>query len=287
MAINILAWNMQGERNTGYSDVYPLIFGQVLPRLVKQAPADTWIVYLCECGNPFGLNAKAVKPGAIGYFFESKDSGQNYYITPWSMPKGIAVRGIYCPWQSTDTGKNLRCSTMIMEVATYSPLTGNQTPSFNMDYQFIGSDDANLDNIRPVAYVTKYNQNSAQYYVGGVHNVAAQSPAVKAVNRLVQFFFAGTLGSMLTGDMNVAAPIPPNGTWPNTINLGNYSALLAGGPTQLSGNQLDWAMYSFGNPKTKGAGFAKYLLGVSPFDTGKYSGYISSDHEIMVYSIGL
>lgn len=287
MAINIISWNMQGERNIGYSDVYPLLFGQVLPRLVKIAPNDTWLVYLCECGNPFAFDASTVSPGAAGYLFESYDLDDNYRGITWTMPKGLAVRGIYCPWQSSDSGNNLRCSTMIMEVATYEPISLDETPVFNLSYQFIGSKDNNLNNIRPIPFVTSFKGKTAQYYVGGVHNVAAQSPAAKAVNKLVQYFFAGSLGSVLAGDMNVSAPIYKSDSWPTGMDFGAYTPLLAGDVTQVSGGQLDWAMYSFKKPKEAEAGLAKNIIDVSGFDTGKYSGYISSDHEIMIYSIGL
>ena len=208
--------------------------------------------------------------------------------------KGIAVRGIYCPWQKSDGISNLRCSNMIMEVATYDPLSINNKPFFKLICEFLASEDGLLKNIRPIPFATSFKNTTAQYYVGGVHNIATQSLAAKAVNRLAQHFFAGSLGSVIAGDMNVSAPIDAQGKsakdkgkWPCSMEFGTYTPLLSGKATQSSGGQLDWAMHSFKNPKISQAFLAKNIINVSPFDTGRYSGYASSDHEILVYSIEL
>ena len=284
MAVSIIAWNMQGERSTGYNDAYPLIFSKIMPLLFDAYPGDYWLIYLCEAGNPWNLDASQVTPGATGVSFNSNPAGKEFPIT-WSIPKNFAVRGIYSPWQKPDKGANLRCSVMIMEVTKYGCDNFPKYPRFQFSYDFLKAG-SEYNNIRPIVYAVKTAGSNADFLVAGVHNVANQSAAIDPTNNIARSFPGGTHGACIVGDMNIAAPIGPTAKWPIGLDLGKYQPMLCGGPTQLSGNQLDWGFQNMVQRDAAGAAIVRNLSAIPSFDGGKYSGIIASDHEVLCYRIG-
>ncbi|HEX8667657.1 MAG TPA: hypothetical protein VF727_04720 [Allosphingosinicella sp.] len=283
MAVSIIAWNMQGERNTGYNDAYPLVFGKILPLLFNAYPNDYWLIYLCEAGNPFMVSTSQVTPGAVALYFNSDPTGKEYAI-PWGLPKNFAARGIYSPWQQPDKQGNLRCSVMIMEVVKYGCDDFPKYPRFQFSYDFLKSN-SQLGNIRPIVYAVKQAGSTNDFSIAGVHNVANQTSAVAPTNAIAKSFSGGTRGACIVGDMNIAAPIKSSDTWPAGLELGSYQALLAGAATQLGGNQLDWAFQNMAESKSATAAVVRSLSVIPSFKDGEYSGIISSDHEVLYYRL--
>ena len=286
MAVNIIAWNMQGERNTGYNDAYPLIFTKILPLLWNSSQNDYWLIYLCEAGNPWGVDASQVTPGAVAYNFNSNPGpGSKEWKITWRIPDNLAVRGIYAPWQKPDSGQsdgkesNLRCSVMLMEVVA-------SDSRFNFSYDFLKAG-SQCDNIRPILYAIKKAGSNNDFMIAGAHNVANQSAAVGPTNAIAQYFTGGTRGGAVVGDMNISAPIKSSDQWPAKLNLGKYSPMLCGAPTQLSGGQLDWGFQNMVKPNATGAAIVRNLSIIPSFEGGKYSGIIASDHEVLCYRIAI
>jgi hypothetical protein len=280
MAVSIIAWNMQGEKNTGYNDAYPLIFKKILPLLFKSNPNDYWLVYLCEAGNPFNVDASEVTPGAVAYTFNSNPGeGSNEWKVPWGIPDNLAIRGIYSPWQQPNKQSNLRCSVMMMEVTA-----SNARFQFSYDFLKAGSQ---CDNVRPIVYAIKKANSNNDFSVAGVHNIANQNAAISPTNSIAKTFSGGARGACIVGDMNIAAPIKSTDTWPAGLDLGTYKAVLCGAVTQLGGSQIDWGFQNMVKPESASAGIVRDLDVIPDFEGGKYSGIISSDHEVLYYRIAI
>lgn len=280
MAVSIIAWNMQGEKSTGYNDAYPLIFKKILPLLFDTYPNDYWLVYLCEAGNPWNVDASQVTPGAVAYPFNSQPAqNSNEWKISWSIPDDLAVRGIYSPWQNSGKQSNLRCSVMIMEVTAAEA-------RFNFSYDFLKAG-SQCDNIRPIVYAIKKANFNADFSIAGVHNIANQQSAIEPTNSIVRTFAGGARGACVVGDMNIAAPIKKSDTWPAGLDFGKYLPLLCGAPTQLNGGQIDWGFQNMVEPKSASAAVVRALSIIPPFEGGKYSGIISSDHEVLYYRIAI
>lgn len=269
MKLQIIAWNMQGEGATTGASSYTKIFTNVLPVLMAQTAADYRIVYLCEAGNPFRVDGKTFKPGAVQFYFDSKTGP----LKPnWTLPPGSAVRGTYCPWQKPDSKKpNLRCSVMIMELI-------KDSGSFSFDFDFLASNSANYGNKRPIAQAGL--APSYAVAISGLHNTANHNPAATELTAVLKYLPVRSSGNCVVGDINVPYPDKQN-----KVDFNNYLVMAPGVQTQQSGNQLDWGVQNCTAKKNAGADVAKDLCKLSEYEQAKFAGFASSDHEILVYTL--
>ncbi len=227
--------------------------------------ADRRIIYLCECGNPFEFDFQQIKPGASWYAFDSTNDK-----LPWSLPKNVAVKGLYCPWQKSDDISNLRCSVMIMEVI--------ESGNFISKLDFVPSDNPVYRNPRPIAQA-EFRDKKDGFVVSGLHNTSDYHPASKELTAILKYLPVQTIGNCVVGDMNIPYPEQKG-----KVKLNKYTVMAAGIRTQQSGNQLDWGAQNAKAGKVS-TDIASKLCTIFTFDRPYFSGFNASDHEILVYSL--